>query len=102
MRPWTLSPTIWSATLPSIASWRSLMRDDGDRGSAEAQQKASTQIQMQCFPDVRCVQNFAAGLLVGPGFLGRHALVGARPIEREAERTGQRRFRPAGIGRAMT
>src|SRR3954462_8157209 len=105
MRPWTRWPITWSGTSPSIASWdspggRTLMRDDGDRGNAQAEPQAGAQIKPQRLPDVRRVQHLAAGR-VGPGFLGRDTMIGARPVEGEAERAGQRRFRPAGIGRAV-
>ena len=76
------------------------MRDDGDRGNPQAQPQAGAEIEPQRLPDVRRVQHLAAGR-VGPGLLGRHAVIGARSVEREAQRAGERRLRPAGIGRTM-
>ena len=54
----------------------------------------------------RARMSAAVGLAPPPspisGIVDQHAAVDARPGEREAERAGHRRLRPAGVGRAVT
>ena len=70
------------------------------RPNRRDQQKVGDAVEFQRPPDVDAFR-FAAAAFAHEHVVDHDAAIAARPGKRQAERAGHRRFRPAGIGRAV-
>src|SRR6185436_15096363 len=93
-------PITWHATSTRKGSWILLAEQPDKRDQQHGLRATGADEQPQRHADIRR-RAVRTAAFIHPMILHQLAVIDARPGDREAERAGECRFRPAGVGRTV-